>query len=211
MKARTIFATVETVKEYRNRNIEEELKMRMHRHLKSFAMLGVVLALAAGCKKKSPTTTPEASPPPAAVEAPPSSASTTTPPPPAPRESGVLSEDLQTLNSKGYLKDAFFDFDKADLREDARTALASDAQWIKQYSSIRVLVEGHCDERGTEEYNLSLGQKRASSVKDYLVSLGVEGARVNTVSYGKARPFCGDHDENCWQQNRRGHFVITGK
>ena len=185
--------------------------MRIDRSLKSAAVLGVVLALAVGCKKKPPTTTPEAAPPPSAVEAPPPAAPAPAPPATSSRESGVLSEDLQTLNSKGYLKDAFFDFDKADLREDARTALASDAQWLKQYSSIRILVEGHCDERGTEEYNLSLGQKRASSVKDYLVSLGVESARVNTVSYGKARPFCADHDDNCWQQNRRGHFVITGK
>ena len=183
--------------------------MRMHRSLKFAAVLGAVVALAAGCKKKPPTTTPEAAPPPPAVEAPAPPAPT--PPPPAPRGEDVMSEDLQTLNSKGYLKDAFFDFDKADLRDDARTALAADAQWMKQYGSIRVLVEGHCDERGTEEYNLSLGQKRASAVKEYLVSLGIEGTRVNTVSYGKARPFCTDHDENCWQQNRRGHFVITGK
>ena len=184
--------------------------MRIHRSLKAAALLGAFIALAVGCKKKPPTTTPEATPPPPAVtEAPPTPAPTA--PPPAVRETDVLSQDLQTLNSKGYLKDAFFDFDKADLRDDARTALAADAQWLKQYGSIKVLVEGHCDERGTEEYNLSLGQKRASSVKDYLVSLGVEGSRVNTVSYGKARPFCTDHDENCWQQNRRGHFVITGK
>jgi len=184
--------------------------MRVTRSLQVAAMLGAVIALAAGCKKKPPTTTPQAVPPPSAgTEAPPPT--TTAPPPPPSRDAGVLSEDLQTLNSKGYLKDAFFDFDKADLREDARTALAADAQWLKQYGSIRVLIEGHADERGTEEYNLSLGQKRASSVKDYLVSLGVEGSRVNTVSYGKARPFCADHDENCWQQNRRGHFVITGK
>lgn len=184
--------------------------MRIHRILKTAALLGAIVALAVGCKKKPPTTTPEAAPPPPAVtEAPPPP--TTAPPPPAARESDVLSQDLQTLNSKGYLKDAFFDFDKADLRDDARTALAADAQWLKQYGSVKVLIEGHCDERGTEEYNLSLGQKRASSVKDYLVSLGVEGSRINTVSYGKARPFCADHDENCWQQNRRGHFVITGK
>jgi len=185
--------------------------MRVTRSLKVAAMLGAVIALAAGCKKKPPTTTPQAAPPPSSsTEAPPST-TTAPPPPPSRGDAGVLSEDLQTLNSKGYLKDAFFDFDKADLREDARTALAADAQWLKQYGSIRVLIEGHADERGTEEYNLSLGQKRASSVKDYLVSLGVEGSRVNTVSYGKARPFCADHDDNCWQQNRRGHFVITGK
>ena len=119
--------------------------------------------------------------------------------------------DLSTLNSRGYLKDAFFDFDKYDLREDARTALAADAQWLKRYSSIQVLVEGHCDSRGTEEYNLSLGQKRAASVKDYLVSLGLDGSRINTVSYGKTRPFCSEETEGCWQQNRRGHFVITAK
>ncbi len=184
--------------------------MRMHRTLKAAAVLGAVVALAVGCKKKPPTTTPEAAPPPPAVEAPPP-APTPAPPPPMPSGEDVMSQDLQTLNSKGYLKDAFFDFDKADLRDDARSALASDAQWLKQYGAIKVLVEGHCDERGTEEYNLSLGQKRASAVKEYLVSLGVEGSRVNTVSYGKARPFCTDHDETCWQQNRRGHFVITGK
>ena len=184
--------------------------MRMDRSLKTAAVLGAIVALAAGCKKKPPTTTPEAAPPPAAVEAPPPSVPAPAPPA-ASREEGVMSEDLQTLNAKGYLKDAFFDFDKADLRDDARTSLAADAQWLKQYGAIRVLIEGHCDERGTEEYNLSLGQKRASAVKDYLVSLGIEGNRVNTVSYGKARPFCTDHDENCWQQNRRGHFVITGK
>ncbi|HET7451517.1 MAG TPA: peptidoglycan-associated lipoprotein Pal [Thermoanaerobaculia bacterium] len=182
----------------------------MDRSLKAAAVLGAIVALAAGCKKKPPTTTPEAAPPPSAVEAPPAPGPATAPPA-ASREEGVMTEDLQTLNSKGYLKDAYYDFDKADLRDDARTALASDAQWLKQYGSIRVLVEGHCDERGTEEYNLSLGQKRASAVKDYLVSLGIEGSRINTVSYGKARPFCTDHDENCWQQNRRGHFVITGK
>jgi peptidoglycan-associated lipoprotein len=184
--------------------------MRMDRSLKAAAVLGAIVALAAGCKKKPPTTTPEAAPPPPAVEAPPAPGPAAPPSAPS-REEGVMTEDLQTLNSKGYLKDAYYDFDKADLRDDARTALAADAQWLKQYGSIRVLVEGHCDERGTEEYNLSLGQKRASAVKDYLVSLGIEGSRINTVSYGKARPFCTDHDENCWQQNRRGHFVITGK
>jgi peptidoglycan-associated lipoprotein len=167
--------------------------------------------LAASCKKKPPTTTPEAAPPPSSAAEQPS---TTAPaPPPSAPVSGddVMSADLQSLNSRGYLKDAFFDFDKYDLRDDARTALAADAQWLKRYSTMQVLVEGHCDSRGTEEYNLSLGQKRAASVKDYLVSLGLDAARVNTVSYGKTRPFCSDENEGCWQQNRRGHFVITAK
>jgi peptidoglycan-associated lipoprotein len=178
--------------------------------LKNLALVAACLVLAAGCKKKPPTTTPEAAPPPPAAPEQPSPAPA--PPPPAPMTGDeVTSADLQTLNSRGYLKDAFFDFDKYDLREDARTALAADAQWLKRYSSIQVLVEGHCDSRGTEEYNLSLGQKRAAAVKDYLVSLGLDGSKINTVSYGKTRPFCTDENESCWQQNRRGHFVITAK
>ena len=178
---------------------------------KNLALLAACLVLAAGCKKKPPTTTPEAAPPPPAAPEQPSPAPAPPTPPPPSTGDEVTSADLSTLNSRGYLKDAFFDFDKYDLREDARTALAADAQWLKRYSSIQVLVEGHCDSRGTEEYNLSLGQKRAASVKDYLVSLGLDGARINTVSYGKTRPFCSEETEGCWQQNRRGHFVITAK
>jgi peptidoglycan-associated lipoprotein len=175
------------------------------------SLTAAILAGVAGCKKNPPTTTPKEAPPPAAAvatqPAPPEQPSA-----PAPKmEGNVLAEDISTLNSRGYLKDAFFDLDKADLRDDARAALSSDAQWLKRYGSIQVLVEGHCDERGTEEYNLSLGQRRASAVKEYLASLGIDASRVNTVSYGKTRPFCGDSNEACWQQNRRGHFVITAK
>ena len=89
----------------------------------------------------------------------------------------VLSEDLATLNRKGYLKDAFFDYDRADLREDARAALAADAQWLKKYGSAKILIEGHCDERGTEEYNLALGDRRANATREYLASLGVPASR----------------------------------
>ena len=184
--------------------------MKTSGNLRNLALLAACLILAASCKKKPPTTTPEAAPPPAAPEQP-STTAPATPPSTSATGDEVTSADLQTLNSRGYLKDAFFDFDKYDLRDDARTALAADAQWLKRYSSIQVLVEGHCDSRGTEEYNLSLGQKRAAAVKDYLASLGIDGSRVNTVSYGKTRPFCTEENENCWQQNRRGHFVITAK
>ena len=171
--------------------------------------LAAGLAAGAACKKKPPKTAPEATPPPPpAVEQP---MPTPPAPPPPSKASGVMSEDLATINAKGYLRDAYFDLNKSELREDARTALAADAQWLKQYTSVQVLVEGHCDERGTEEYNLSLGDRRASAVKEYLGSLGVEAGRVRTVSYGKDRPFCAEHDENCWQQNRRGHFVVTAK
>ena len=119
--------------------------------------------------------------------------------------------DLETLNSEGYLTDAFFDFDKYDLREDARTALAADAQWLKRIRRSRSSIEGHCDERGTAAYNLSLGDRRANAAKDYLVSLGIDGGRINTVSYGKERPFCTERERVCWQKNRRAHFVITAK
>jgi peptidoglycan-associated lipoprotein len=115
------------------------------------------------------------------------------------------------MNKKGYLTDAFFDYDQSDLREDARTALAANATWLKKYNSIQILVEGHCDERGTAAYNLALGDSRANAVKEYLVSLGIDGSRVRTVSYGKERPFCTESSESCWQQNRRGHLVITAK
>ena len=123
----------------------------------------------------------------------------------------VLSEDLATLNRKGYLKDAFFDYDRAELRDDARVSLAADAQWLKKYPSAKILIEGHCDERGTEEYNIALGDRRANATREYLASLGVPASRVATVSYGKERPFCAQETENCWQQNRRGHLLITAK
>jgi peptidoglycan-associated lipoprotein len=126
-------------------------------------------------------------------------------------ESNVLSEDLRELNQKGYLKDAFFDYDKADLRDDARTALATDAEWLKKYRSIQFLIEGHCDERGTSEYNLALGDRRANATREYLASLGIDGSRIRTVSYGKERPFCTESTESCWQENRRAHFLITAK
>ena len=103
--------------------------------------------------------------------------------------------------------DAFFDFDRADIRADARDMLSQTAEFLKSNPSIRVTIEGHCDERGSTEYNLGLGDRRAAAVKEYLVSLGISADRMNTVSFGKEKPFCMEHGETCWQQNRRGHFV----
>lgn len=101
--------------------------------------------------------------------------------------------------------------DKSTIRDDARDALKKDADWIKKWTSISVTVEGHCDSRGSSEYNLALGSSRGTAVKDYLVSLGVSGGRLTIVSKGKEQPFCREENEDCWQQNRRGHFVITAK
>ncbi len=103
--------------------------------------------------------------------------------------------------------DAFFDYDKSDLRLDGRDALSKTAEFLRSYAQVKVIIEGHCDERGSTEYNLGLGERRAQAAKNFLVSLGVSADRIETVSYGKERPFCTEHDENCWQQNRRAHFV----
>jgi peptidoglycan-associated lipoprotein len=115
------------------------------------------------------------------------------------------------LNAEKPLGDVFFDLDKSDIRDDGRSALQRDADWMKRYTSSIVTVEGHCDSRGSAEYNLALGNRRATAVKDYLVSLGVPASRVTVISKGKEQPFCNDENESCWQQNRRGHFIITAK
>ncbi len=172
----------------------------------------VALALSTACKKKPPTTTADARPPvstkaPETEVAPPPS----TAPRPGDVTADVLRQDVTELNKKGYLTDAYFDYDQADLREDARTALAADAEWLKRYPTVQVLLEGYCDERGTGAYNLALGDRRANAAKEYLVSLGIDGSRLRTVSYGEERPFCAESNESCWQQNRRAHLLITAK
>jgi peptidoglycan-associated lipoprotein len=107
------------------------------------------------------------------------------------------------------VRDAFYDFNKSDIRADAREALAKTAEFLRSYPEIRVTIEGHCDERGSTEYNLGLGERRAQAAKNYLISLGITASRMDTVSWGKERPFCTEHTEECWQQNRRAHFVMA--
>ena len=122
------------------------------------------------------------------------------PPPPAPT---VSEEELFAQN----IKDVYFDFDAFGIRLDQQTLVQADATFLSQHKNIELLIEGHCDERGSAEYNLSLGDSRAESVKDALVSSGIAAERIRTISLGKERPFCTEEDESCWQQNRRGHFV----
>jgi peptidoglycan-associated lipoprotein len=117
-----------------------------------------------------------------------------------------VKDDIGTLFLK-EVRDAYFDLDKADIRADAREALTHTADFLRNYPQIKVSIEGHCDERGSTEYNLTLGDRRAAAVKNYLVSLGIGADRIATVSYGKEKPVCMESNEGCWQKNRRGHFV----
>ncbi len=177
----------------------------------------VVVALAAAtafsaCAKKVPPAPPP--PPPVAPEAPPPAP----PPPPKPEVAPVVDEyarmkamSAEEIEKSGLLKEIFFDFDKSDIREQDRATLSQDADALKKFDFLRITVEGHCDERGTVEYNLALGERRAKAAFDYLVSLGVPADRMKTVSYGKEVPVCTQSSEDCWQRNRRAHFTVTGK
>ncbi|MBI2828449.1 MAG: OmpA family protein [Acidobacteria bacterium] len=118
---------------------------------------------------------------------------------------------LDELNAERPLGDAFFDFDQSLIREDARLVLQKNAEWLRRWTSTRITIEGHCDARGTGEYNLALGERRANAVKEYLASLGLAADRVLVVSKGEESPVCFEEHEGCWQQNRRGHPIITAK
>lgn len=108
----------------------------------------------------------------------------------------------------GMFNDIHFDFDKYDIKDEAKPVLKSVADYLIKNSAEKVLIEGHCDERGTSEYNLGLGDRRSKAAKDYLVSLGIPSSRVDTISYGKEKPLCNEHNEDCWARNRRAHFVV---
>src|SRR5215469_15207881 len=124
-------------------------------------------------------------------------------PPPPPPQPTVTDQELFSQN----VKDIFFDYDKYDIRPDQQGAIQANAQFLAQHPNINFTIEGHCDERGSTEYNLALGDNRANAVKNALVQAGVNGSRIKTISYGKEKPFCTESNEQCWQQNRRGHFV----
>jgi peptidoglycan-associated lipoprotein len=186
--------------------------------LVSTIALGAALAIAAaGCHKKVPAAAPlpPPPPPPAAPRTPPPPPPPAPAPAPAPRplteEEVFARKSVDQLNAEKPFDDVFFDLDKSSVREDAKPALQKDAEWMKKWTSVAITLEGHCDSRGSAEYNLGLGNRRAAAVKDYLTSLGVPAGRVTIVSKGKEQPFCNEANEGCWQQNRRGHFVITAK
>ena len=184
--------------------------------MKPFRSVGLVLAagllVTAGCctKKPAPTPAPEVKVEPTPVPVPvPTEAPIVAPV--AEPVAETLPADLAELNKKGYLKDVFFDYDQYDIRADQRDALAANAEWLKKWPTVKIQVEGHCDERGSNKYNMALGDKRANAARDYLVSLDIDASRISTLSYGEERPFDTGHDEAAWAQNRRGHFVVIAK
>jgi peptidoglycan-associated lipoprotein len=191
--------------------------IRVPRLVSTIALSAALSIAAAGCHKKVPAAAPAPPPPPPTAPVtppPPPAPPRVTPPPsvPALTEAEIFArKSVDQLNAEKPLDDVFFDLDKSSLRDDAKPALQKDADWLKKWASVVVMLEGHCDSRGSAEYNLGLGNRRANAVKDYLTGLGLPAARVTVVSKGKEQPFCNEENEGCWQQNRRGHFVITAK
>jgi len=181
------------------------------------------LSLAVACGKKQPPVVATPTPtPPAAVQQtpPPQPPPAPPPPPPAPVTStpATLTEDevfakwtLGELNEKNPLADVLFDYDSAELTEAGRTTLQKHTVWLQRWVTTKVTVEGHADSRGTNEYNFALSERRAASVRDYLVSLGVSASRIAIVSKGEEQPVCTEETEGCWALNRRGHFIFTAK
>ncbi|MGE3520263.1 MAG: peptidoglycan-associated lipoprotein Pal [Vicinamibacterales bacterium] len=183
-------------------------------------MLLIAVMVVSACGGKKPPVARPAPPPPASG----SSATATRPPappepvaeptivPPEPvPEDRISASSIDDLNRNSPLNPAFFDYDSSELSESARQVLNANAGLLKQYPSWVVTIEGHCDERGTAEYNLALGERRAVAARAYLVSLGVPADRLRTVSYGKEFPFDAGHDDAAYAKNRRAHFVITSK
>lgn len=178
--------------------------------------------LVVACARRTPPPARAEIPPPAPVAEepapPPPPPPLTAAPAPPPGPAAALTEEeifarktLAELNAERPLSDVFFDFDQWQIRDDARAALQRNAEWLRRWTTTRITLEGHADERGTGEYNLALGDRRASAAKEYLASLGIASDRVLVVTKGEESPFCTEGHEGCWQQNRRGHFIFTAK
>ncbi len=166
--------------------------------------------LSVSCKKKAET----APPPPPVKEQPKVEKVEEAPPvkkPALTEEEIFMAKSLEEINLEAPLKMIHFDYDRFFIREDAKPALEANAAWLQKFKSAKILVEGHCDERGTEEYNLALGEKRAKSTMEYLQSLGISPERIKIISYGKSQPLDSGHNEVAWQKNRRAQFLIIEK
>ena len=187
------------------------------RRFASGAAILLALSLTAGaCAKKAPETPPPATPPPPVQTKPEPPPPPPPPPPkpapPAPTEDEIFDKKtLEQLNAEKPLADVYFAYDSTDLSAEARSSLEKNLQFLNRWPSTKIMIEGHADSRGTNEYNLALAERRAAAVRDYLASLGLSTERMNIVSKGEEQPFCTDETEACWQQNRVGHFIFTEK
>ena len=188
--------------------------------MRRFLLIGALCAVlgftVTACNRPVPPPATAPAPPPAAPPPPPPPPPKPVPPPPPPP--APLTEDqifaqktVDQLNAERPLADVLFDYDSATLRDDARAAASRNADYLKRWTAVRITVEGHADTRGTAEYNLALGDRRAAAVKNYIVSLGVPADRITTVSKGKEQQVCTEETEACWQRNRRGFHIITAK
>lgn len=185
----------------------------------SALFLSALVLLAIGACKKAVPEPPPPPPPPAPAPAPPPPAPVPPPPEPpvVPEYVSPWPEDIVEANDevheKGLLGDVYFEFDKATLTDATRSQLGKNADFLKSQDGedFVITIEGHCDERGTNDYNLALGDRRANSARDYLTSLGISGDRLRTISYGEERPQCEESNEDCWQLNRRAYFRVTDR
>ena len=193
----------------------------MRRDANKLMVLAVLMTVVVGACGKKPAPLARPMPPPAvdpaaggADKVPPPPTPVVEPPvvmPPMPAEDSIAGKSLDDLNRDSPLKPLFFGLDSAEVNEDGQKVLQDNAAIMKKFPTWSVTIEGHCDERGTAEYNLALGERRALAAKTYLVSLGIPADKVKVVSYGKEFPFDPGHDDSAWSRNRRAHFVITAK
>ena len=175
-----------------------------------FCICCLAFMLTTSCKPKAKA----APPPPPPVKEQPRVEKVEEPPVKKPvltEEEIFMAKSLEEINLEAPLNTIHFDYDRFFIREDAKPVLETNAAWLQKFRSAKILIEGHCDERGTEEYNLALGEKRAKSTMEYLVSLGVSPERMKIISYGKSQPFDPGHNEVAWQKNRRSQFLIIEK
>ena len=193
----------------------------MNRKWMIWMAVPVLVTFLTGCPKKKPATPPADLPVETeVVETPPPATTQEVVQPPAATpedevEDPMLSADMQVVNDelrrRGFSPDVYFEYDEISLSEETRDRLARNAELLKSQPTFQVTIEGHADERGTNEYNLALGDRRANAVRDYLGSLGVDGGRLRIITYGEERPVCTEEAESCWSQNRRAHMIITGR
>ena len=181
------------------------------------AILMIVLMAGAACAKKKPPVAKPTSPPPtdtSTTNRPPEPPTPVTEPQPVPVEptaTGIDSRDLDEINKNSPFQPLFFGYDQSEVSPEGQTVLNANAEIMKKYPTWVITIEGHADERGTAEYNLALGERRALAARNYLVSLGIPADRLRTVSYGKEFPFDPGHTEEAYSKNRRAHFVVTSK